>query len=163
MYPCYSYTYTLKCIFLSTATQSPLTDVHTHTHTHTHTLPSVIKWDSALGNNVSIWFFKYVSFDRISLLFFFLYKSYNVQFYLKSFLNYLRHHDLYEAHRSLLLHIKHSLCYFPNFCFNFIFMYILFIFPKYNMCSMKIRQKDLKLKPVFIVEVKYILKLDFIF
>ena len=31
------------------------------------------------------------------------------------------------------------------------------------MCSMKIRQKDLKLKPVFIVEVKYILKLDFIF
>lgn len=26
---------------------------------------------------------------------------------------------------------------------------------------MKIRQKDLKLKPVFIVEVKYILKLDF--
>ena len=47
--------------------------------------------------------------------------------------------------------------------FNFIFMYVLFIFPKYNMCSMKIRQKDLKLKPVFIVEVKYILKLDFIF
>lgn len=28
---------------------------------------------------------------------------------------------------------------------------------------MKIRQKDLKLKPVFIVEVKYILKLDFFF
>ena len=84
MYSCYSSTY----LHLSLRSHTESTNPHawTHTHTHTHTLPSVIKWDSALGN-VSIWFFKYVSFDRISLLFFFLYKSYNVQFYLKSFLN----------------------------------------------------------------------------
>lgn len=130
-------------VHLSLHSHTESTNWRAYTHTHTRTLPSVIKWDSALGNVVSIWFFKYVSFDRISLLFFFLYKSYNVQFYLKSFLNYLRHHDLYEAHRSLLFHIKHSLCYFPNFCFNFIFMYVLFIFPKYNTCSMKTRQKIL--------------------